>query len=79
MPASKLNYIVTYKNDSQVYGSGSKEIALASPPPPGSKIEDKEVRFITMEPDTGEVVWYKLPDEEVWEAEIVSPKKKADK
>ena len=40
MPAAKLNYLVVYKNHSQVYGSSSKKIALDSPPPEGYSLED---------------------------------------
>jgi hypothetical protein len=70
MAAGKLNYIVVYKNTSQVYGSASKKIALESPPPDGCKLEDKRVYFITNEPDTGELAVYKVPQEEVSNAEI---------
>jgi hypothetical protein len=52
MPASKLNYVVVYKNHSQVYGTGTKKIAFDSPPPDGLTEEDKHVFFVTFEPDT---------------------------
>lgn len=70
MAAGKLNYIVVYKNSSQVYGSASKKIALESAPPDGCKLEDKRIFFVTNEPDTGELAVYKVPQEEVVNAEI---------
>jgi len=74
MAAGKLNYIVMYKNSSQVYGSASKKIALESPPPEGCKLEDKRVLFVSYEPDTENLAVYKLPDEEVQNAEIKEKK-----
>lgn len=74
MAAGKLNYIVMYKNSSQVYGSASKKIALESPPPEGCKLEDKKILFISYEPDTENLAVYKLPDEEVQNAEIKEKK-----
>lgn len=64
MPASKLNYIVVYKNHSQVYGCSSKKIALETPPPEGHKLEDKNVFFITFEPDTDNISLYKINNQE---------------
>jgi hypothetical protein len=74
MAAGKLNYIVMYKNSSQVYGSASKKIALESAPPEGCKLEDKRVLFVSYEPDTENIAVYKLPDEEVQNAEIKEKK-----
>lgn len=74
MAAGKLNYIVMYKNSSQVYGSASKKIALESAPPEGCKLEDKRVLFVSYEPDTENLAVYKLPDEEVQNAEIKEKK-----
>lgn len=79
MPASKLNYLVVYKNHSQVYGSSSKKIALESPPPEGCSIKDKVILFVTFEPDTDNVSVYKVPDEEVFNAETVAKKEKKSK
>lgn len=76
MPANKLNYIVCYKNDAQVYGSGTKEIALSTPPPPGNSIENKRILFITMNPDTDELEVHKLPQEDVLNAELSIKQKK---
>ena len=76
MPASKVNYLVLYPEDSQVYGSASKDIALTSPPPPNAKLEDKKVYFIAVEPDTGNLVWRRIPDEVVQGAEIKYKEKK---
>ena len=76
MPAGKLNYLVVYPNDAQVYGTASKEIALNSPPPDGWSIEDKRVYFISMEPDAGRLVWRRVSQDEVESAELKYPKKK---
>lgn len=64
MPASKLNYLVVYKNHSQVYGSSSKKIAEDSPPPEGLSEQDKNIFFITFEPDTDNICLYKINNQE---------------
>lgn len=64
MPASKLNYLVVYKNNSQVYGCSSKKIALESPPPEGNSIDDKNIFFVTLEPDTNNLCLYKVSEQE---------------
>lgn len=64
MPAAKLNYIVVYENHSQVYGCSSKKIAIESPPPQGCNEKDKNIFFITFEPDNNNVCLYKLNDQE---------------
>lgn len=64
MPASKLNYLVVYPNHSQVYGCSSKKVADDSPPPEGYSEEDKNVFFITMEPETNTVSLYKIKEKE---------------
>lgn len=76
MPANKLNYLVVYIGESQVYGAGSKPIALKSPPPPGVPLENKRVFFVTFEPDNEVMTVHPLPQEEVLNAEIEYPKKK---
>lgn len=76
MPAQKLNYLILYKGDSQPYGAGKKDIALATPPPPGFDLKDKFVWFIAFEPDTENLVAYRVPQEEVENAELTYPKKK---
>jgi hypothetical protein len=58
MPASKLNYLVVYKNHSQVYGCSSKKIAVESPPPDGYTEDDKQILFITMQPDSNDLCVY---------------------
>jgi len=63
MPASKLNYVVVYKNHSQVYGCSSKKIAVESPPPEGHSEDDKNIFFITFEPDTDSISFYKIDKE----------------
>jgi len=74
MAAGKLNYLVLYKNSSQVYGSASKKIALESAPPEGCKLEDKRILFVTYEPDKEEISVYQMPQEEVLKAEIKEKK-----
>ena len=72
MAASKLNYLVVYKNHSQVYGCSSKKIAIESPPPEGYAEEDKNILFVTFEPDTDNLCVYKVDKEE----EIITNKTK---
>lgn len=74
MAAGKLNYIVTYKGSSQVYGCASKKIALESAPPDGYSLVDKKILFITFEPDNNQLSVYQVPDEEVQNAEIKKKK-----
>lgn len=64
MPAAKLNYIVVYKDHSQVYGCSSKKIAMDSPPPEGHSIDDKNIFFITFEPDTNNLSIHKINNQE---------------
>lgn len=64
MPASKLNYIVVYENHSQVYGCSSPKVAKDSPPPEGLTEEDKNIFFVTFEPDTNDIALYKVEDKE---------------
>lgn len=77
MPATKVNYIVLYIGESQVFGTMSKEIALSSPPPPGCELKNKRILYMAYEPDTQDLVVYPLPDEEVQSAQLteVKPKK----
>lgn len=76
MPANKLNYLVFYKNVSQVFGATSKDIALQSPPPNGSSLEDKMVFFITYQPDNAILAVQQVPESEVMSAEISHRKSK---
>ena len=64
MPAAKLNYILVYKDHSQVYGCSSKKIAIESPPPDGYSVDDKNVFFITFEPDTDSISIHKVNNQE---------------
>jgi len=77
MPAGKVNYLIMYDHDPQVYGCASKEIALSSPPPKGFSLHDKRIYFITVEPDNKKFVWHRLPQEEVESAELKAHKKKS--
>jgi predicted GTPase len=74
MPANKMNFIVLYEGHSQIYGAGSEEIALASPPPKSCEIEQKHVFFITHEPDSDNLAVYEIARDKVLEAEIIHPK-----
>ena len=65
MPASKLNYLVIYRNHSQVYGSSSKKIAVETQPPEGLSKEDKNIFFVTFEPDTDSISLHKIEEEDV--------------
>ena len=80
MAASKLNYIVVYKNHSQVYGCSSKKIALESPPPEVYTNYDKRILFPTFEPDTSSLCVYpvSLEDVELEEVKVKKVKKKND-
>ena len=77
MPASKLNYLVMYKNHSQVYGCSSKKIAAESPPPEGYSEEDKIVLFVTLEPDTDNLCVYPI-DPSIEEEKTNKRKKRTD-
>lgn len=76
MPANRINYIVLYRNDSQVFGTASKSIALETPPPDGVELEDKRVLFIAYQPDNEILSVHPLPQEEVLNAEIKEKKTK---
>lgn len=80
MAASKLNYIVLYKNHSQVYGCSSKKIAVESTPPEGYTNEDKRILFATFEPDTSSLCVYpvSLDDDIVEEVKVKKVRKKND-
>lgn len=69
MAASKLNYIVVYKNHSQVYGSGTKKVAANTALPDGVSAEDKNLYFITFEPDSGNICLSKVEEESDQEKE----------
>jgi len=64
MPAAKLNYILVYKEHSQIYGCSSKKIAMERPPPEGYSVDDKNVFFITFEPDTDSISIHKVNNQE---------------
>ena len=79
MPASRLNYIIIYKDESQVYGTATKEIALETPLPPGQKLENKRVLFVTYQPDGEVLSVHPIPQEEVLSATLKEPTKKKKK
>jgi hypothetical protein len=74
MAASKLNYIVVYKNHSQVYGCSSKKIALESPPPEGYSENDKKILFVTFEPDTDNLCVYVISKDKTTDEETIENK-----
>jgi len=78
--ASKLNYIVLYKNHSQVYGCSSKKIAVESTPPEGYTNEDKRILFTTFEPDTSSLCVYPVSsdDDTIEEVKVKKVRKKND-
>lgn len=78
MPANKISYLVLFVNDSQVYGTNNKAIALSTPPPDGVPLEDKRICFIALQPDNETLSVYPLPTEEVMGAEIKYKKGKED-
>lgn len=55
---------MVYKNHSQVYGCSSKKIAEDSPPPEGLTVDDKNVFFVTFEPDSDSICLYKVNNQE---------------
>lgn len=79
MAANRVNYLIVYKNDSQVYGATTREVALDSPPPAGVSLEDKRVMFITYDPDAETLSVHPLSVEEVYEAAISVDKKPTQK
>lgn len=64
MPANRLNYIVLFEDTSQVYGSSSREVAMKSDPIDGYEIEDKQVFYITHDPDSNDLIIKRIPIEE---------------
>lgn len=76
IPANRINYILAYTGDSQLYATASKQIALETPPPPGSTLADKQIYFVTQHPDEGTIVWHAVPHAEVQAATIKEIKKK---
>lgn len=70
MPASRCNYIVVFENESQVFGTASKQIALETPPPDGVHVSEKHVLFITYQPDGEILSVHPVPREEVLNAII---------
>lgn len=79
MPANRINYLVVYRNDSQVFGTATKDIALETPPPDGVPLEDKRVLFVAFQPDNEILSVHPLPQEEVLSAEIKEKKTKKKK
>lgn len=73
MPATRLNYLVVHKGQSQVYGASSKDIALTTPLPDGASIEERTILFVTYQPDTELLYVHQIPREEVLGAKLREP------
>jgi hypothetical protein len=65
MPAAKLDFLIAYKNSSQVFGCRDREVALTTPPPAGNEPSDKRVWFISHEPDSDNIVLRRISQETV--------------
>lgn len=78
MPANKINYIVLYRGESQVFGTASKQIALETPPPTGIPIEDKHILFVSFQPDNNILVVHPLPRDEVVNAPLKIKESKSE-
>lgn len=76
MPANRINYLVLYVGDSQLYGTATKQIALETPPPDDIPLENKRVLFVSFEPDNETLTVHPLSREEVMNAELKVPTKK---
>lgn len=70
MAASRCNYLILHKGQSQAYSAASKETALLTPLPTGATLDDRRIFFITFQPDEEKLVLHKLPDTEVQGAVI---------
>lgn len=79
MPANRINYIVLFTTDSQVYATATKQIALDTLPPDGVASEDKRVLFIAYQPDNEILSVHPLPQEEVLQALLDAPPPKPKK
>lgn len=78
MPANKVSYLVFFVNDSQIYATNNREIALSTPPPEGVPIEDKRICFVAFQPDEEILSVHPFPLDEVHSAEIKYKKGKSD-
>lgn len=67
MAASKANYIIVYKNSSQVYSATKLETAEKTPLPKGCKEEDKLILFLSFLPDEQSLYVHKLEQSEIRE------------
>lgn len=65
MPAAKCNYVIVYKDSSQVYSSANLITALKTPLPGKSKLEDRRILFITFTPDSQELCVVPLDEEQI--------------
>jgi hypothetical protein len=69
MAASKANYVIVYKNSSQVYSATNLATALKTPLPKGCKLEDKKILFMSFLPDEETLSVYQLKNEDLQEEE----------
>lgn len=67
MAASKANYVIIYKNSSQVYSATNLATALKTPLPKGCKQEDKKILFMSFLPDEGTLSVYQLEEKDLQE------------
>lgn len=67
MAASKANYVIVYKNSSQVYSATNLATALKTPLPKGCKSEDKKILFMSFLPDEETLSVYQLTEEDLKE------------
>lgn len=61
---------MVFKKDNQVWGAGTRESALETPPPDGMTLEDKRVFFVTYQTDNDSLVIHQIPKDEIMNAEI---------
>jgi hypothetical protein len=71
--ASRVNYILIHKGQSQIFGAASKDVALQTSLPAGVPIEDRIVLFITYQPDNEVLSVHRIPLDEVQTAELKPP------
>lgn len=69
MAASKCNYVVMYKNSSQIYSAATLKTAVNSPTPKGCDPAGRIILFITHLLDEQNLCVYPLTKEQIEEAE----------
>jgi hypothetical protein len=69
MAAAKANYVIVYKNSSQVYSTANLATAIKTPLPKGCKPEDKRILFMSFVPDDTTLCVYPLTDNDLTQEE----------